>query len=242
MRKPALLVATLCSLALFFGWKARNAWLSPPPPVADTGRASADLWRPGAPVPDPSPPPESAAAVSAIVARPLFRPDRLPFREQDAGAAAGRNYDAELSRLSLIGTLTFGGELKGIVVSKGSPRAERWEVKAGDPLPGFKVKEVQIDGLVVTADKREFQLPLYAGPPTAAGGGPVRTETPRKTPAPAQQATTAPPPTVAQPPSAVAPPSSVAAPPPSSVAQPRPAPTFVPERSPVRSPRYYPRR
>jgi hypothetical protein len=234
MRKPALLIAALCSLALFFGWKARNAWLSAPPPVDDTGRASSDLWRPGVPVPDPSPPPDSSAAVSAIVARPLFRADRLPFRE-DAGAAAGRNYEAELSRLSLIGTLTFGGELKGIVVSKGSPRAERWEVKAGDPLPGFKVKEVTIDGLVVTADKREFQLPLYAGPPTTAGGGPVRTETPRKTPAPAQQAATAPPPTVAQPP-------STAAPPPSTVAQPRPAPTFVPERSPVRPPRYYPRR
>jgi len=241
MRKPALLVAALCSLALFFGWKARNAWLSTPPPADNTGRASPDLWQPGAPVPDPSPPPDSAAAVSAIVSRPLFRADRLPFRE-DAGAAAGRNYEAELSRLSLIGTLTFGGELKGIVVSKGSPRAERWEVKAGDALPGFKVKEVTIDGLVVTADKREFQLPLYAGPPTAVGGGIVRTEAPRKMPAPAQQAATAPPPSVAQPPSAVAQPPAAAARPPSPVAQPRPAPTFVPERAPARPPRYYPRR
>lgn len=240
MRRPALLVAALCSLALFFGWKARNAWLSAPPPVDNTGRASSDLWQPGAPVPDPSPPPDSTAAVSAIVSRPLFRADRLPFRE-DAGAAAGRNYESELSRLSLIGTLMFGGELKGIVVSKGSPRVERWEVKAGDALPGFKVKEVTIDGLVVTADKREFQLPLYAGPPTAASG-PIRTEIPRKTPAPAQQAATAPLPSAAPRPSAVAQPPPAAAPPPSAVAQPRPAPTFAPERSPVRPPRYYPRR
>jgi hypothetical protein len=228
MRKPALLFVALCSLALFFGWKARSAWLAPPPSVDDTGRASADIWQPGAPAPDPPPPPESAGAVSAIVARPLFRPDRLPFREKDPGAASGRNYEAELSRLSLIGTLAFGGELTGIVVSKGSSHGERWEVKAGDPLPGFKVREVQIDGLAVTADDREFLLPLYSGPPPAAAAGTVRTETTRKG-------------TASAPPAAPAPPPS-GAPPPSTVVQPRPVPTIVPERSPARPPRFYPRR
>lgn len=232
MRKPALLFVALCSLALFFGWKARSAWLAPPPSVDDTGRASAEIWRPGAPMPDPPPPPESAGAVSAIVARPLFRADRRLFREKDPGAEAGRNYEAELSRLSLIGTLAFGGEMKGIVVGKGSPNAERWEVKAGDPLPGFKVKEVQIDSLTVTADGREFSLPLYAGPPTAAAG-PVRTETRRKEPAPAPPAASAPPPSAAPPPVAQ---------PPSTVPPPRPVPTITPERSPGRPPRFYPRR
>ena len=227
MRKPALLFVALCSLALFFGWKARSAWVAPPPSADDTGRASAEIWQPGAPMPDPPPPPESAGAVSAIVARPLFRPDRLPFRENDPGAAA-RNYEAELSRLSLIGTLAFGGDLKGIVVTKGSSRAERWEVKAGDPLPGFKVKEVQIDGLALTADGREFLLPLYSGPPTAAGGGTVRTETFRKETVSAPPAAPAPPPPGAQPPT--------------TVTQPRPAPAIVPERSPARPPRFYPRR
>ena len=63
-------------------------------------------------------------------------------------------------------------------------------MKAGDALPGFTVKEVGVEGLLLTADGREFLLPLYAGAPTAAGGA-VRTETIRRNappPAPAPQA------------------------------------------------------
>ncbi len=197
MRKPGLLVAALCFLALFFGWKARNAWFSPPPSVGNTGRASPDIWRPGAPTPDPSPPPDPAGAVSAVAARPLFRSDRLPFRDQDANAA-GRNYAAELSRLSLIGVLTFGDDMKGVVVGKGSPRSERWEVKEGDSLPGFTVKEVRMDGLAVTADGKEFLLPLYAGGPTGPPGS-IRTEgaraasSPSPSPSPAPRASAPPP-------------------------------------------------
>jgi hypothetical protein len=192
VKTPTLLIAALCSLALFFGWKAREAWIAPPPAVDNTGRISPGSRQPGAPVPDPAPPPpaESAAVVAAVAARPLFRQDRQPFREDAAGV--GRNYDAELSRLSMIGVLTFGDEMKGVVVTKGSPRPERWEVKKGDMLPGFKVKEVQNDGLVVTADGREFLLPLYAGAP-AAGAVPLRTEITKSAPSPSVQSPTAPP-------------------------------------------------
>ena len=188
MRKPALLASALVCLAIFFGWKARSAWLAPPP-VESAGPGPADLWQPGDPVPDPPPPPEISGAVSVIAAKPLFRPDRLPHGEQ-GGASAGRNYETELSRLSLIGTLTFGGELKGIVVSKGGSQTERWEVKSGDQLSGFKVKEVLVDGLSLTADGREFMLPLYAGPPIA---GSIRTEGPRATPSAASKASAPPP-------------------------------------------------
>jgi hypothetical protein len=228
MRRPALLAVALATLALFFGWKTRDAWRSSTPAVDNTGQAAADLWHPGEPVPDPPPPAETAGTVAAIAARPLFRPDRLPYNEQGPGASAGRNYESELSRLALIGTLTFGGDLKGIVVSKGSSLPERWEVKAGDQLPGFTVKEVQIDGLALTADGREFMLPLYAGAPTSAGRGSVRTELPRKDAASVQQPAAAPPLSAVQPPPSGSPPA--------------PPPAFIPERSPSRPPRYYPRR
>lgn len=179
MNRPMLLLAALCSLAVFFGWKTREAWYAPPPAVDNSGRSSAGAWNSGQSSPDPAPPPETAAAVAAIAARPLFRPERVPFRDDAAGI--GRNYDAELSRLSLIGVLTFGESLKGLVVAKGSPRSERWEVGKGDTLQGFQVKEVTADGLSVTADGRVFLLPLYAGGPTAAPGS-IRTEVPKTAP------------------------------------------------------------
>jgi hypothetical protein len=55
---------------------------------------------------------------------PLFRPDRLPFRDGTAGA--GPDVSAELSRLTLIGVLTFGRELKGVVIAKDGPAPGRW--------------------------------------------------------------------------------------------------------------------
>jgi hypothetical protein len=225
MKKTAILSIALAALALFFGWKARSAWLSPLPAVDNTGRAAANLWHPGEPVPDPPSPPETSGTVAAIAARPLFRPDRVPFTEQGPTASTGRNYESELSRLSLIGTLTFGGELKGIVVGKGGSLPERWEVKAGDQLQGFTVKEVQIDGLALAADGREFMLPLYAGAPTAVG--PIRTAIPRKDSPSAQAPATMPSPSVTQPP-----PEGQAGLP----------PAYIPQRSLTRPPRYYPRR
>ena len=99
-----------------------------------------------------------------------------------------RNYEAELSRYTLLGVLDIGDAPYGVVVGKGGTKGERWEVKRGDSLQGFTVKEVGVDGLRLTADGREFLLPLYAGAPTAAGGA-VRTETTRRD---AAQATPAP--------------------------------------------------
>jgi len=69
-----------------------------------------------------------------------------------------------------------GDEKKAIVVSKGSGATDRWEVKAGDSLADFTVKEVGLDGLVLAADGREFTLPLYAGGPKSVGVAPLRTE------------------------------------------------------------------
>ncbi len=175
MKKPTLLLALLCSLAVFFGWKTQEAWLAPLAAVDNAGRSPVDVRNPGLTWPDPSPP-DTAAAVASVAARPLFRPDRQPFR--DAAGGFGRNYDAELSRLSLIGVLTFGGDLKGLVVAKGSPDSDRLEVKKGDSLHGFKVKEVRIDGLVITAGGKEFLLPLYAGGPSGAAAS-IRTEVPK---------------------------------------------------------------
>jgi hypothetical protein len=166
-----------------------------------------------------------------VKSRPLFRSDRRPFTEAVAGAVPARNFDAELSKLSLIGILAIGDDPKGIVVSKGGTRSERWEVKAGDELPGFRVKEVRTDGLAVTAEDREFLLPLYAGPPTAAGGT-VRTEAPRMEAAPAQPA--------AAPATAPAQPRPAAA---QAPAQPRPAPQpAVQPSGPAVAPRYIPGR
>jgi hypothetical protein len=231
MRKPYLLALAFALLALFFGWRVQQALDAPPTAGDNAARAAATGWQPGAPAPDPPPPPDTAAAVGAVKNRPLFRADRRPFTEAVAGAVPARNFDAELSKLSLIGILAIGDDPKGIVVSKGGTRSERWEVKAGDELPGFRVKEVRTDGLTVTAEDREFLLPLYAGPPTAAGG-PVRTEAPRKEAAPAQPAA-APAPSPAQPRPAAAP----------APAQPRPAPQpAVQPPAPAVSPRYIPGR
>jgi hypothetical protein len=188
MKKPALLAVALAFLALFFGWETWRAWRAPLPAGDNGARAPGVLWQPGATVPDPSPPPEAGSILAAIAARPLFRADRQPFGE---GGGSSRAYEQDLSRLSLIGILVIGDEQKGIVVSKSGARTDRWEVKAGESLPGFKVKEVRTDGLALTADGREFLLPLYAGAPTATGGA-LRTDVQRRDGAPAPPAASSP--------------------------------------------------
>ena len=234
MRKPYLLALALALLAAFFGWRTQQALDAPVPAADNASRAAGAGWQPGAPVPDPPPPPETATAVAGVRNRPLFRADRRPYTEA-ASTAPTRNFEAELSRLSLIGVLSVGDDMRGVVVSKGgagSARAERGEVKAGDDLPGFKVKEVRTDGLALTAEDREFLLPLYAGAPAAA---PARTEAPRKEAAPGQPAAVpgAPP----APSTVPAPPSRTGVTPPVHVQPPRTAPP-----APAVSPRYIPGR
>jgi len=186
MRRPALATLALSLLALLFGWETRQALRATPGgrDVAATARTGG--WQPGLPTPDPQPPPDPGPVVSAITARPLFRPDRQPFREQTATASA-RNYEAELSRYTLLGVLSFGDAPYGVVVGKIGNKGERWEVKKGDTFQGFRVEEIGVDGLRLTADEREFLLPLYAGAPTATGGA-VRTETTRHSAVPASGA------------------------------------------------------
>ena len=233
MRKPYLLVAALAALALFFGWQAWQALDEPVASGDNAARAAAAGWQPGTLAPDPPSPPETATAVASIRSRPLFRQDRHPFTEAGTGASA-RNFESELSRLSLIGIMAIGDDMKGIVVSKGAPNPERWEVKVGDDLPGFKVKAIRTEGLTVTAEGREFLLPLYAGSPTAAGGGPVRTEVTRKEPAPAQSKPAAAPP---------APAAAPQRPVPQPAVVPRAAPTPpVPVQQTPGYPRFTPRR
>jgi hypothetical protein len=232
MRKPYLLALALALLAFFFGWRTQQALEAPPSAGENVARPTATGRQPGAPTPDPPPPPDTATAVAAVKNRPLFRPDRRPYT--GAAGASARNFDAELARLSLIGIMAIGDDMKGIVVSKGSPNTERWEVKVGDELPGFKVKEIRTEGLTVTAESREFLLPLYAGPPTAAGDGPVRTEVTRKEPAPAQPKPAAAPAATPVPQRPVPQPGAA---PSAGPAQPAPAPPQAPGY-----PRYTPRR
>jgi hypothetical protein len=110
--------------------------------------------------------------MASIMARPLFRPDR-----EEAVQVPRRNYEAELTRLTLLGVLLLGKDKRGVVVGRsGTGREERWEVGPGDTLPGFIVKDVGAEGLTLTADNREFLLPLYAGGPKGtAGQAPART-------------------------------------------------------------------
>ena len=229
MRKPYLLALALALLALFLGWRTQQALDAAPSAGDSVARHAVTGWQPGAPAPDPPPPPDTASAVAAVKNRPLFRSDRRPYTE--AAGASARNFDAELARLSLIGIMAIGDDMKGIVVSKGSSNTERWEVKVGDDLPGFKVKAIRTEGLAVTAEGREFLLPLYAGPPTAAGGGPVRTEVTRKEPAPAQpKPATAP----AATPALQRPVPQPAVAPPTGPAQPAPAAPQYPRYTPRR--------
>ncbi|MGZ8450020.1 MAG: hypothetical protein ACXWWV_10605 [Candidatus Deferrimicrobiaceae bacterium] len=184
MRRPVLATIALSLLALLFGWKTRQALQATPGKQDNSAMVPAGSWQPAVPAPDPQPPPDPGPTASAVTARPLFRPDRQPFREQVGSPIPVRNYEAELSRFSLLGVHSFGDELKGLVLSRSGARTDRWELKAGESFPGFTVKEVRMDSLLVTADDREFQLPLYAGAPTGTGGA-LRTDVPKAASTPA---------------------------------------------------------
>lgn len=221
MRRPTLATLAFFLLALLFAWETRQALRATP--GGQDNAATAPAWQPGAAAPDPQPPPDPTPVATAIAARPLFRADRQPFKEQAASAAPARNYDAELSRFMLLGVLGFGEEPVGVVTAKTGNKTDRWELKAGDALPGFTVKEVGVEGMQLTTDGREFLLPLYAGPPTAAAGA-VRTEVPRRDAAPPAAAPGAP---------ASAKPASSGAPPgPAAVAAPAAAPPAAPAFTP----------
>jgi hypothetical protein len=224
MRRPLLATLALSLLAIFFGWETRQALRATPGGQDNAATPARGSWQPGVSAPDPQSPPDPTPAATAVTARPLFRPDRQPFREQAGSPIPVRNYEAELSRFSLLGVLSFGDELKGLVASRGGARTDRWELKAGDSFPGFTVKEVRTDSLLVTADDREFQLPLYAGAPTATGGA-LRTDVVKAAPA-APSAKTAPAPVARPQPSA-----PVVRPQPSAPVSPRDIrPRYVPGR------------
>lgn len=216
MSRPGFLIPILALAALFFGWRAYDAWTGPlgavGPPPPNPPAVPIGVSQEEAP-----PPPDLSTPVVSIVARPVFRPDRKPFRE-DAVAIPKRNYEAELARFTLLGVLLLGKDRKGIVVGKGGTgKEERWEVMSGDSLPGFVVKEVGAEGVMLSADDREFLLPLYAGgPKVLPGQGPVRTEvTPPRPPAASAQ------PAPARPPGASAQPAPAR--PPGASPQPSPA-------------------
>jgi len=232
MRRPVLATIALALLALLFGWETRQALQAVPGGQDNAATATAGSWQPGVSTHDPQPPPDPGPTVAAVTARPLFRPDRQPFREQAGSPAPARNHEAELSRFTLLGVLSYGDELKGLVVSRSGPRTDRWELKAGESFPGFTVKEVRTDSLLVTADGREFQLPLYAGAPTATGGA-LRTDVPKPAPSPAS-ATTAPAypaPRAGQAAPAAAPPLPGARPQPAAPVSPRDIrPRYIPGR------------
>jgi hypothetical protein len=189
MKRPTFLITALALAALFFGWRTYEAWTNPvvvvaAPPVAGTAAVPALSASP-----DPSVPADLSGMAASIIARPVFRPDRKPFREEAAPAPPKRNYEAEMARFTLLGVLLLGNEKKGVVVGKAATgREERWEVAPGDSLPGFTVKDIGADGLTLSADDKEFLLPLYAGGPKGTAGQPVRTDV-----GPPRQQTSAPP-------------------------------------------------
>jgi len=191
VKRPTLATLALSLLALLFGWETRQAMQGVPGAQDNAARAPMGVWQPGASAPDPQPPPDPTPVATAVAARPLFRADRQPFREQVATPVAVRNYETELSRFTLLGVLGFGDGPVGVVTGKTGNKTDRWELKAGDALPGFTVKEVGMDGLRLTTDGREFLLPLFAGAPTAAAGA-VRTEATRGNVTPAGAATGSP--------------------------------------------------
>jgi general secretion pathway protein N len=238
MNRPGFLMPVLLLAALFFGWRSYEAWTGPggavrlPPsssPVAPIGISPAEA----------PPAMDLSAPVLSIMARPLFRPDRRPFQET-AVTVPARNYDQELSRFTLLGVLLLGDAKKAVITGKAPGRPERYEVGPGESLPGFEVKEIQQEGVLLMADGKEFLLPLYAGGPKVQGTGGLRTETrpplaPPASPSAGQarpQAAPAPPETGAAPAQAgtvggstgrVQPPPAVAAP-----AQPGTSPPAVP--------------
>lgn len=175
MRRPVLLIPLLLFLVFYFGWKTWGALSSP----VDAGAAEVASLPPPSVVAagtDITPPQNFAAAVSTIVARPLFRPDRQPFGDGGDSGLSRRGYEKELERYTLLGVMLLGGTQVALVTGKVGGQTEHYEVGPGDSLPGFTVKAIQPDGLLLVADGREFLLPLYAGSPKGQAGGGLRTE------------------------------------------------------------------
>lgn len=205
MNRTARWIPILLAAILFLGWRTYRAWTEPVLPGEATPGEGSVL--PSGPAnPEPAGVGDSAAyAVSVIQARPLFRPDRSPYSESGT-AVPGRNYEAELSRFSLLGVLFLDGERKAIVSDRNSAGSGSREVGVGDTLEGFTVKEVEADGMVMEADGRSFTLPLYGGAPKGGGaasaqsGSPPRAVDPRTPTTPAASQGTSPvPPTVPAP-------------------------------------------
>jgi len=192
MSRTARWIPILLAAILFLGWRTYRAWTEPVLPGEAAPRGETVL--PGGPAyPESAGGGDSAAfAVSVIQARPLFRPDRSPYQENGA-ILPGRNYEAELSRFVVLGVLLLGEEQRAVITDRTPGQSNRWEVGAGDPIPGFVVKEVQEDGVLLEADGKTFTLPLYAGAPRSGGTTPVRTETAQPgSPVATQQPETAP--------------------------------------------------
>lgn len=187
MNRREFLLPLLAATVLLLGWKTYRAW-SEPPGDGRLAAAARPVQASGASAGDAPPEADlSAAAVATIVGRPVFRPDRKPFRPEEAGTGVpARNYEAELSRYMLLGVVLQGDSRKAVVVGKGQVKPERWDLGIGDAIPGFTVKEVDPDGVTLAADGKEFLLPLYAGAPKAPVQGQIRTEgAPLRAPGPA---------------------------------------------------------
>ncbi len=233
MNRSAVYYLVYVAAAAFFAWKTYHALMNPVLPGKEIG-VGVVFTRPAAlDLPMPGLGSAPYAGLSAILARPVFRPDRKPY--QEGSAAPAKNYESELSRYTVLGVLMMGQEKIAVVVSNAPGNTGRWEVGVGDSLPGFTVKGIDTDGIVLTADGREFSLPLYAGGPKSAGGAPLRTEV------------AAPPSPRAQPPAAMPTPGAATpsaaqplelrrvAPPPARVPALSPAAPQIPQRT-------YPRR
>ncbi|MFZ2223313.1 MAG: hypothetical protein WAV26_01355 [Candidatus Deferrimicrobium sp.] len=193
MNRPYLLALLLGVAAVYFGAQTNRAMDGPfPPPPVAAGAAPAAV---GSPAPagtvGRSEPSDASSSVAVVSARPLFRVDRRPYRELPPPQ---RNFAAELSRIRLVGVMSDGGALYGLVAASNGARTERLELRPGDAVAGFVVKEVQLDGLLLEADHQRFPLPLFSGAPTPAQR--MRTELTAKPAAPSPPAS---------PPGAVAP-------------------------------------
>ncbi len=177
MNRGRLLLPAFSLVALLFGWKTYEAWTVPPVPPPPAA-VSAPAPPAAAPADNTAQGPDLQRVVAGILARPLFRPDRQPFRESSPGASQ-RNYAAELGRFHVVGVLVLDGAPRAILNGTASRHAERYEVGPGDSLPGFTVKEVRQEGVVVVADGREFTIPMYAGGPRGTAEA-LRTEVPQR--------------------------------------------------------------
>ena len=207
MNRTSLPILVLAFLACVFGWETYRAWTMPVLPVGGTPPGNPLSLRSSAALPPGAPGEDIRGALTSVLGRPVFRPDRRPYREETP-AASMRNYELELSRYTALGVLMIGDVQKALVVGKGAAKGERWEVGAGDALPGFTVKSIRPDGLILETDGREFTLPLYAGGPNAAQGATLRTVVTPAQPNVQQQPRNAvsPAPGLAVPPSPAAPP------------------------------------